>query len=116
MTHGTPGGTPERPALFFADARQWAAWLEAHHSTGTELWMGLKKKLVPDRGLVWEDSVVEALRFGWIDSQVQRIVADAVRQRWTPRKKSSVWSGVNLDTVERLIAEGRMHPAGLAAY
>jgi uncharacterized protein YdeI (YjbR/CyaY-like superfamily) len=115
-THGTLGGTPERPALFFANPAEWAAWLEVHHASETALWMGLKKKHVVDRGLVWEAAVVEALRFGWIDSQVQRIDEDAVRQRWTPRKKSSVWSAINLQTVERLLAEGRMHPAGVAAY
>lgn len=116
MTPGTPGGTPERPALFFADAAEFRAWLEAHHDTADELWMGLYKKHVGERGLTWDDAVPEALCFGWIDSQVQRIDADAVRQRWTPRKRGSTWSAVNVAHVERLTALGRMHPAGLAAY
>lgn len=113
---GTPGGTPERPATFFSGPQEFVEWLEANHDTATELWMGLRKKHVADRGLTWEDAVVEALRFGWIDSQAQRIDADAVRQRWTPRKPGSNWSLTNITTVERLIAEGRMRPAGLAAY
>lgn len=113
---GTPGGTPERPAIFFADASEFRAWLEANHDTATELWMGLHKKHVADRGLTWEDAVPEALCFGWIDSVSQRIDEDARRQRWTPRKKSSTWSLVNIAHVERLLAEGRMHPAGIAAY
>ncbi len=116
MTIGTPGGTPERPCVFFRDAAEFRAWLEAHHDTATELWMGLRKKHVPDRGLTWEDAVPEALCFGWIDSVAQRVDDDARRQRWTPRKKGSTWSAVNVAHVERLTAEGRMTPAGLAAF
>ena len=78
--------------------------------------MGLRKRHVADRGLLWEDAVVEALCFGWIDSVAQRIDEDTTRQRWTPRKPGSTWSATNIATVERLIAEGRMMPAGVAAY
>ncbi len=113
---GRHGGTPERPALFFSDAEEFRAWLEANHATATELWMGLYKKHVPNRGLTWDDAVPEALRFGWIDSVAQRIDEDATRQRWTPRKKGSNWSKVNVAHVERLTAEGQMTPAGLAAF
>jgi uncharacterized protein YdeI (YjbR/CyaY-like superfamily) len=113
---GRLGGSPERPARFFADAAEFRAWLAANHDTATELWMGLAKKHVADRGLTWEQAVPEALCFGWIDSQVQRIDADTVRQRWTPRKPGSNWSAVNVALVEKLTAEGRMHPAGLAAF
>ncbi|PRY63739.1 uncharacterized protein YdeI (YjbR/CyaY-like superfamily) [Knoellia remsis] len=113
---GMPGGSAERPALFFRDAAQFRAWLEAHHDSATELWMGLHKKHVSDRGLTWEEAVPEALCFGWIDSVSQRIDDDARRQRWTPRKPGSAWSAVNIAHVERLTAQGRMHPAGLAAF
>ena len=113
---GTPGGTPERPARFFSGPEEFRAWLEANHDTETELWMGLYKKHVPDRGLTWEQAVPEALCFGWIDSVSQRIDDDARRQRWTPRKPASIWSTVNIAHVERLTAEGRMHPAGVAAF
>ncbi|HET8594448.1 MAG TPA: YdeI/OmpD-associated family protein [Intrasporangium sp.] len=110
------GGSAERPAIFFDDADDFRCWLEANHDTATELWMGLHKKHVPERGLTWEQAVREALCFGWIDSQAQRIDEDAVRQRWTPRKPASTWSNINIQAVEQLIAEGRMHPAGLAAF
>ena len=113
---GTPGGTPERPAVFFSGPEEFRAWLEANHETETELWMGLYKKHVPDRGLTWEQAVPEALCFGWIDSVSQRIDDDARRQRWTPRKPASIWSAVNIALVEQLTAEGRMHPAGIAAF
>lgn len=113
---GRMGGTPERPARFFRDAAEFGAWLAAHHDTETELWMGLYKKHVPDHGLTWKDAVPEALCWGWIDSVAQRIDDDSVRQRWTPRKRTSNWSKVNLALVEQLIAEGRMQPSGLAIY
>ncbi|MCG7414393.1 MULTISPECIES: YdeI/OmpD-associated family protein [Microbacterium] len=102
--------------VFFADAAAFRAWLEEHHATATELWMGLRRKGHPDRGLTWEDAVPEALCFGWIDSTSYRIDDEARRQRWTPRKPTSNWSAVNIAHVERLLAEGRMHPAGIAAF
>ena len=115
-TIGTPGGTPEQPAIFFSGPDQFAAWLAAHHDTATELWMGLYKRHVVDCGLTWKDAVVEALCWGWIDSRAERIDDDARRQRWTPRRPGSNWSAINIATAERLIAEGRMQPPGLAAY
>jgi uncharacterized protein YdeI (YjbR/CyaY-like superfamily) len=110
------GGTSERPATFFDDAPEFRAWLEANHATATELWMGLHKKHVHARGLTWAEAVREALCFGWIDSQVQRLDDDSVRQRWTPRKPGSTWSRINIEAVEQLTAAGRMHPAGLDAF
>lgn len=65
---------------------------------------------------MWEDAVVQALRWGWIDSVVQRIDADAVRQRWTPRKPASTWSLINVAAAQRLIEQGLMESSGLAAF
>ncbi len=113
---GRMGGTPERPARFFDTPEEFGAWLALHHDTATELWMGLKKKHVADRGLTWEQAVPEALCWGWIDSVVQRIDDGIRRQRWTPRKKASHWSKINLDLVEKLRVEGRMQPSGLAIW
>jgi len=110
------GGSAERPAIFFDDAEDFRAWLEANHESATELWMGLHKKHVEDRGLQWAEAVREALCFGWIDSMAQRIDEDAVRQRWTPRKPGSNWSTVNITAVAELTAAGRMRAAGLAAF
>lgn len=111
-----PGGTSERPATFFDDAADYRRWLEANHESATELWMGLNKKHVEPRGLTWAEAVREALCFGWIDSVMQTIDGDAVRQRWTPRKPGSNWSTVNITAVAELTSEGRMQPAGLAAF
>jgi len=111
-----PGGTTEKPALFFDGPEDFRAWLEKHHETATELWMGLNKKHVENRGLTWEEAVPEALCFGWIDSKMERIDDRSNRQRWTPRKRSSTWSRVNLDLVDALTKQGRMRPMGIAAW
>ena len=111
-----PGGTPQQPALFFDGPEDFRAWLQANHETAPELWMGLYKRHVSPRGLTYEQAVPEALCYGWIDSVVQRIDEDSNRQRWTPRRRGSVWSTINIALAERLTAEGRMQPAGLAAF
>src|SRR5690606_2101149 len=79
-------------------------------------WMGLNRRHVEDRGLTWEDAVPEALAYGWIDSNAERIDDDRRRQRWTPRRKGSNWSVTNIAIAEDLIAQGRMTPSGLAAF
>ncbi len=107
---------PDDQAIFFASAAEFRAWLEANHETATELWMGLYRKGDPRQGITWAEAVPEALCFGWIDSVSKRIDEGTRRQRWTPRKPGSNWSAINIAHVERLTAEGRMHPAGLAAY
>lgn len=106
----------EPEVVFFADAAAFRAWLDANHETATEIWTGFYRAGDPRQGLTWKDAVPEALCFGWIDSTSKRVDDTARRQRWTPRRRGSVWSDVNIAHVERLIAEGRMHPAGLAAF
>jgi len=113
---GQPGGSAEKPAVFFRDATEFRAWLEHNHAAARELWVEQRLAHVADRGLMWADAVPEALCFGWIDSVSQPVDDDRRRQRWTPRKPGSTWSKVNVAHVERLIAEGRMAPAGLAAF
>ncbi len=110
------GGDPDRPTRFFSGPEAFRDWLDEHHATETELWVGLFKKHAAHRGLTWDQAVPEALCYGWIDSVTYRLDEDATRQRWTPRKPASNWSNVNVALVEGLIAAGRMRPAGLAAY
>lgn len=102
--------------MFFSGPQEFRAWLEAHHDTSSGLWVGQYKKHAAHRGLTYRQALEEALCFGWIDSVAQRIDDDTVRQRWTPRKPSGNWSRVNTDLVAELTAQGRMHPAGLAAF
>ena len=113
---GTPGGTPDKPAIFFRDAAEFGRWLAAHHDTETELWMGFFRKGHPEAGLTWEEAVREALCWGWIDSKAQGIDEHRRRQRWTPRKATSNWSTININAVAELTAQGRMQPSGLAAF
>lgn len=113
---GTPGGTPEKPAVFFADAAEFGRWLAANHDTAGELWMGLWKKDSGRGGIQWAEAVREALCWGWIDSKYERVDEQSGRQRWTPRRRGSTWSRVNIAAAEELIAQGRMQPGGRAAF
>ncbi len=106
----------DSPPLFFTEPAQWRAWLEEHHDSKTEVWVGFHKKHTGRRAMSWKELVDEALCFGWIDGLARGIDADTYQQRVTPRKKLSTWSAVNLSRVPELITEGRMTPAGLAAY
>lgn len=108
--------TPDRRALLFTDAAEWRGWLIENHAIQDALWVALGKKHVPEPKLVWADAVREALCFGWIDSQNHRLDDDYTIQRFTRRRPGSIWSNINVAAVEELIAEGRMQPAGLAAY
>jgi uncharacterized protein YdeI (YjbR/CyaY-like superfamily) len=100
-------------AIHFPTVAEWRAWLEEHHTTAPEVWVLTHKKHTGVPSVAWADAVEEALRFGWIDGLVRRVDEDRFVQRWTPRRPTSKWSKINVATVERLIAEGRMTPAGL---
>lgn len=103
-------------AIFFSTPHELRAWLEEHHSTATELWVGYYKKASGRRSLTWSEVVDEALCFGWIDGKAQRIDEHRYRQRLTPRRRSSNWSAINIAKVAELRAQGRMTPAGEAAF
>lgn len=100
-------------AIPFPAVADWRAWLEEHHATAPEVWVLYHKKHTGIPSIAWAEAVEEALRFGWIDGLVRRIDDDRYAQRWTPRRPTSRWSKVNVAIAERLIAEGRMTPAGL---
>jgi uncharacterized protein YdeI (YjbR/CyaY-like superfamily) len=92
------------------------SWLERNHATATALELRLWKAHAAHRGITYKQALDEALCFGWIDGVVHRIDEDSFRQRYTPRQPRSTWSRRNVEHVERLKKEGRMAPAGLAAY
>ena len=102
--------------IYFASPQEWREWLLEHHATAGEALVGFYKKHTGRQGMSWSQAVDEALCFGWIDTVVRRVDDDRHYQRFTPRKPQSTWSAVNIDKAERLIAEGRMTDAGLAAY
>jgi uncharacterized protein YdeI (YjbR/CyaY-like superfamily) len=101
---------------FFKVASDFRAWLERDHASACELLVGFRKVGSGMRSMTWPESVDEALCFGWIDGVRKRIDDQSYQIRFTPRKPGSIWSLVNLDKVEKLLAQGRMHPAGVAAY
>ena len=101
---------------FFPAPADFRAWLEEHHASQDHLWVGYHKKATMKPSVTWEDTVEEALCFGWIDGIRKSVDAESYMIRFTPRKPKSVWSQRNIDLVERLTAEGRMRPEGLAAF
>jgi uncharacterized protein YdeI (YjbR/CyaY-like superfamily) len=100
--------------IFATDTATWRAWLEAHHATEREVWLTLLKVHVDRPSVSYEEAVQEALCFGWIDGMLRRIDDQSHMIRFTPRKPGSVWAPSNKARVERLMAEGRMTPAGIA--
>jgi uncharacterized protein YdeI (YjbR/CyaY-like superfamily) len=102
--------------VFFADREAFRAWLDEHHCTASELWMGLYKKGSGRPSITWPEAVDEALCFGWIDGIRQRIDDESYMNRFTPRKPTSNWSAVNVRRVEELTKQRRMRAAGLKAF
>jgi uncharacterized protein YdeI (YjbR/CyaY-like superfamily) len=105
-----------REPTFFETPADWRAWLEKHHASETELSVGFWKKDTGKPSITWPESVDEALAFGWIDGVRHRIDGEAYRIRFTPRKTGGIWSQVNIRRFAELKAQGRIAPAGQAAY
>jgi uncharacterized protein YdeI (YjbR/CyaY-like superfamily) len=103
-------------ARFFSSGEAFRTWLEAQHASATELLVGFHKKGSKRGGITYSEALDEALAFGWIDGVRRNIDADRWSIRFTPRKPRSIWSNVNIRHAQRLIADGRMTPAGLRAF
>ena len=106
---------PEPPILQFDDQASWAQWLEHNHTDTVGVRLKLAKKGTGVTTVTYGEALEEALCYGWIDGQVGRFDETFYLQRFTPRRPRSKWSANNREKVERLIAEGRMKPAGLEA-
>jgi uncharacterized protein YdeI (YjbR/CyaY-like superfamily) len=111
----TAAKTAPKP-IFFSSPQEFYDWLEQNHETADEVYLGYWKKHTGKPSLTWSEAVDQALCFGWIDGRVNRIDGERHMQRFTPRRANSNWSNVNVAKVERLIEEGLMRPAGLAAF
>jgi uncharacterized protein YdeI (YjbR/CyaY-like superfamily) len=101
---------------FFRSPSDFRKWLEQHHVTARELWVGYYKKNSGKRSITWPESVDEALCFGWIDGLRKTIDAQSYKIRFTPRQLKSNWSAVNIRRVGELMHEDRMRTAGLKAF
>ncbi|HEV7429218.1 MAG TPA: YdeI/OmpD-associated family protein [Thermoanaerobaculia bacterium] len=101
---------------FFATPADFRKWLAKNHASATELLVGFYKKDSGKPSITWPESVDEALSFGWIDGVRRRIDDVSYSIRFTPRKKTSTWSAINIARVAELTKLGRMQPAGLRAF
>lgn len=104
---------PSAPQHAFETPAALDAWLAEHHATKSELWVRIFKKDSGTPSVTWNDCVVVSLVWGWIDGQKKSLDDVSFLQRITPRRAKSNWSKKNREHAERLIAEGRMKPAGL---
>ena len=102
--------------IYFASAMEFRKWLAVHHAAEKELLVGFHRKGSGKPSLTWPESVDEALCFGWIDGVRKRVDQTRYTIRFSPRRKTSIWSAINIARVEALKGEGRMAPAGLAAF
>ena len=101
---------------FFASPQDFRAWLEEHHDTAAELWVGFHRKGSGRPSITWPEAVDEALCFGWIDGVRKRIDETRYTNRFSPRRRGSNWSAVNVKRAEELVDRGLMRPAGLEAF
>lgn len=101
---------------YFPDASVFRAWLAEHGADRDSLWVGYWKKGTGRPSVTWEETVDEALCFGWIDGIRKRVDDEAYTIRFTPRRPRSVWSLRNVERYAALLAEGRIHASGRAAY
>ncbi len=103
-------------AQFFDTAADLRAWFEAHHETAPELFVGYWKKGSGRAGVTHPEAIEQALCFGWIDSIGRSLDQQRYQVRFTPRRKGSGWSSVNVAKIAELTERGLMRPAGLRAF
>jgi uncharacterized protein YdeI (YjbR/CyaY-like superfamily) len=103
----------DQTEIFFKNRTEWRHWLEKNHLKSDGIWVIYLKKHTKKESLSYNEGVEEALCFGWIDSLVKTIDNECYKQKYTPRRKGSVWSEVNKKRVEKMIKEGKMTEAGL---
>ncbi|WP_163409309.1 YdeI/OmpD-associated family protein [Flavobacterium ajazii] len=101
---------------FFLTQDKFRTWLENNYQTETELLVGFYKVSSKKTSMSWSESVDQALCFGWIDGIRKTIDDESYTIRFTPRKKSSIWSAINIKKVEQLTKSGLMKEAGLKAF
>ena len=109
-------GRPIETPTYFRTPKAFRTWLERRAAAATQLRVGFHKRHSRTPCITWPQAVDEALCFGWIDGVRRRIDDDRYEIRFTPRKRDSTWSAVNIERVRVLTGEGRMTAAGLAAF
>jgi len=103
----------ENTALYFKNRNEWRKWLETNYKNINEVWLIHYKKPSNKTSINHMEAVEEALCFGWIDSKLKKIDDEKFILKYSPRKPKSVWSKINKEKAEELIASGKMTQAGL---
>jgi uncharacterized protein YdeI (YjbR/CyaY-like superfamily) len=102
--------------IHFKNRQEWRDWLDKNSASEKELWIMMYKKHTGIKCVAYAEAVEEALCFGWIDGKIKRINDEYYIQYYCPRRRGSRWSKYNIERVEKLIGQGKMTEAGLAAY
>ena len=101
---------------FFQTPADFGTWLEKNHATATELWVGFYKKDSGKPSITWPESVDQALCFGWIDGIRKGVDEISYQIRFTPRRRGSIWSAINIKRAKELVRQKQMRPTGLKAF
>src|SRR5215217_3893638 len=109
-------GSAAMKIKYFKSARDFRQWLDKHHATMGEIWVGYYKKSSQQASMTWPESVDEALCFGWIDGIRKSVDHLRYTIRFTPRRRGSIWSAVNIKRARELGSKGLMKPPGMAAF
>lgn len=102
--------------LYVTNRKQWRKWLEKNHASASEIWLVYCNNESGKASIRYEDSMEEALCFGWIDGIIKKIDADRYTRRFTPRKPGSAWSEINVGRYERMKSAGQLREAGILAF
>lgn len=109
-----PAAKAELPVQEFESAGAFQRWLRVQHEKSAGIWLRLMKKASGQPGVSYAEALDIALSFGWIDGQTKTYDAHSWLRKFVPRGARSIWSKINREKALALIAEKRMHPAGLA--
>jgi uncharacterized protein YdeI (YjbR/CyaY-like superfamily) len=105
----------EESPKYFKSIDEWRKWLSQNHNDEEVIWIIIQKKGSKKQGLRYEEAVVEAVAHGWIDGKMKRLNEYEFMQRFTPRRRNSIWSASNKKRAELLIKEGKMTELGMKA-
>jgi uncharacterized protein YdeI (YjbR/CyaY-like superfamily) len=110
-----PMKSADLPILPFENKKKWQTWLAKEHAKSTGVWLKIRKKDSGIPSITYEEALDVALCYGWIDGQKKGFDDKYWLQKFTPRGPKSIWSKINTEKAEQLIASGQMKPGGLKA-
>lgn len=113
--NGNQTDKKELPVISFETADEWRSWLEQNHQNDRGIWLRIFKKGSGKPSVNHGSALEEALCYGWIDGQAKKYDDESYLQKFTPRRRRSIWSKINIEHVDRLEKEGKMRPTGRKA-